>query len=114
MLSEEQIRFESWARSVIEDNYELGAAILSNPATMRKYLKIFHADLVEQIAELERELAHYRNLFTTADKHVVKPGDSVWVRGTGGWKQTTVCEAVTNYMYFDNVKVGDSCFKKPD
>jgi len=72
------------------------------------------APLLERIAEIEQELAHYRNLFTTADKHVVKPGDSVWVRGTGGWKQTTVCEAVTNYMYFDNVKVSESFYEKPD
>lgn len=71
------------------------------------------APLLNRIAELEQELTHYRNLFTTADKHVVKPGDNVWVRGTGGWKRTTVCEAVTNYMYFDNVKVSESYYEDP-
>jgi len=70
----------------------------------------FYKDTVEhpQIASLLEELKQYRDMFTTADGIIVKPGDTIWVNGSTSISDAHVRSACTTYDYFGPIPVDHS------
>ena len=76
--------------------------------TLEETIEYYNNNENSQIVSLLEELKHYRDMFTTADDVIVKPGDTIWVNGSTSISDAHVRSACTTYDYFGPITVDHS------